>query len=211
MRQTVHSAQKGFALLLVMVIGTVALYAATGLIGNGTATEREAQERDLLKLRAYWAGMGHINYGMSRARQGPPCGGKCKNMVNWEDFFVESTQELNEYEKGAFKGAGNGRDRHWIYPEISPDYFMPLHLHSEFITGESKIELRVHYQDPGPGGKNAVVLNHPFINRNWHIREGFAAIICVGLADFTTPCATNNKDMDQESSLMRVVRMEPRE
>lgn len=202
--------QAGYALLFVMAIGAVAMYSVTNLIGDGTATEREAQDRELLKLRAYWAGMGHINYAMSRARQGPPCGGQCKNMVNWEDFFNESTQELNEYEKGDFEGAGNGRDRHWLYPEISPDYFLPLHLHAEFISSEAKIELRVHYQDLAPGGKSAVPMDHPFINDNWHIRGGFAAIVCVGLTDFTTPCPTNSKDLDKENSLMRLVRMEPR-
>lgn len=210
MRRAFQSTQKGFALLLVMVIGTVALYAATGLIGDGAVNEREAQERELLKLRAYWAGMGHINYAMSRARQGPPCGEGCEDISDWENYFDLSRKELDEYEKGAFKGAPIGRDRHWFYSEISQDYFLPLHLHAKALKNEPKIELRVHFQDPAPIGKNSVQIDHPFINKNWHIREGFAAIVCVGLSDFTTPCATDSDDIDEEASLMRIVRMEPR-
>jgi hypothetical protein len=210
MRRSFHSAQRGFALLLVMVIGTVALYAATGLIGDGSVNEREAQERELLKLRAYWAGMGHITYAISRSRQGLPCGTECKEMIDREDFFLGALAELNDFEKGVFKCLGAGRDRHWAYPEISPNYFLPLYLHAELNAAETRIELRVHYQDFEPGGKNAVPIDHPFIANNWHIRDGFAAILCVGLAYFDAPCASNPNGMRKNGSLARVTRLEPR-
>lgn len=204
------ASQAGYALLFVMAIGVVGLYSVTNLIGDGSVTEREAQDRELLKLRAYWAGMGHIAYIISRSRQGPPCGNECINKVNREDFYVAANKELNVFEKGAFIGAPNGRDRHWAYPEISPNYFLPLHLHVDFPPGAPKFEFRVHYQDAAPIGKNPVPFIHPFLSENWPVRGGFAAIACVGMTDFGSTCPSSVNAMDKTSSLTRIIRLEPR-
>jgi hypothetical protein len=203
MRRSLQSAQKGFALLLVMVIGTVALYAATGLIGGGAVTEHAAQEKQLLKLRSYWAAQGHIVYTLSRSRQGLPCGGTCSDMRQRSKFFDDAQIEILDHKNGNPDSSNKAKDRHWFYPEIDPNYFMPIHFHVEDAEAGSRLLLRAHFKPEN-------FLTHPLIRDYWPINGSFAAIICTGLTTFADPCPVDEGSMDEANSLARIIRMEPR-
>lgn len=195
--------QAGYALLFVMAVGMAGLYSVSGLIGDGTATEFEAQERELLKLRAYWAAMGHITHALSRSRQGEPCGSKCSNMKKRTDSLKEVIKELQNWDKGAIKDPTQGTDRAWVYPEISSRYLLPLHLHVEDMENKSRLVLRVHFQNPDH-------IEHSFVAANWPPREAFAAIVCTGLDGLNAPCPAIQEDMDEDHSFARIIRLEPR-
>jgi hypothetical protein len=197
------ASQAGYALLFVMAIGMVGLYSVTGLIGNGSATEYEAQERELLKLRAYWAGMGHITHALSRSRHGDPCGSDCSNMKKRTDSLKDIIKELQNLNKGKLVDPTKGKDRNWAYPEISSTYALPVHVHVEDVENKSRLVLRVHYQ-------NADNIEHPFIAANWPVRVAHAAIICTGLNAVNAPCPATEADMDENHSFARIIRLEPR-
>jgi hypothetical protein len=53
--------QCGFALIAVMLIGAMAMYVVSGMIGRDVIADRHNQNLELLKLRSYWAAQGHLS------------------------------------------------------------------------------------------------------------------------------------------------------
>lgn len=200
-RSTSH--QRGFALIAVMVFGVIALYSVSGLIGDGAVSERRAQDRELLRLRTHWAAMGHFSYALSRSRQGDPCGKGCNDMDDRKNFLDKAQEELLDFDKGQFKGSTKGKDRHWAYPEISEDYFFPLHIHVDDMPGNLSLALRIHPDDKTP-------IPHPFIAAHWPPSEAFAAIVCLGMSTANAPCPTDEGQIDPKRSSAKIARLEPR-
>lgn len=181
--------EAGFALIAVMVLGAVAMYAAASLIGHGGVAERRLQEQELLKLRAYWAGQGHISYAISRARQGPACGGTCANFAQRKQAFDDIVSELNE--------AGGQRD--WAYPELGATYVFPVAASGKSI--QALMDLQIAFP--------AAATAHPLIAAEWPARREFRAFVCNGVAAESDPCPTSQLDLDVASVFTHLVRMEP--
>lgn len=181
--------QRGFALLAVMVIGAVAMYSVTGLIGDGAVVERRAQEEELLKLRAYWAEQGHLSYAISRMRQGPPCGGTCKNAVGREDAFDGFFAELET----------GGGVREWAYPEISPSYSFPVAASADFTAPFVLVQITFP----------AATTLHPLISQVWPAKRNVLASICSGVAAAGDPCPGTFQGLTKSSGISHIAHIQP--
>ena len=60
--------EQGNIIITIMIVMFLSMLAASGLISHNAVTEARAIEQSLVKVRAYWAMMGHVNYILSRAR-----------------------------------------------------------------------------------------------------------------------------------------------
>ncbi len=180
----------GFALIVVMVLGAVAMYAAASLIGHGGVAERRLQEQELLKLRAYWAAQGHIAYAVSRARQGPACGGTCQNFAMRRQAFDAYVGELNE----------DGGQRDWSYPELGAGYVFPVEGQGK--SQQALMDVQISFP--------AAATAHPLIVAEWPVRGDFRAFVCNGAATEGVACPTSQNDLDEASVFTHLVRMEPR-
>lgn len=181
--------QRGFALIVVMLIGAAAMYGVTSLLGESTVVERRAQDEQLLKLRAYWAMQGHISYAVSRMTQGPPCGNTCKNAVGREDAFDGFFDELDE----------GGPHRVWRYPEISASYEFPVAAFADFSAPH--VIANASYP--------AFASAHPLIDALWPVRRNTSYLICSGVEAPSDPCPSSFNGLDKESGITFVSRIEP--
>lgn len=189
MRRARLAKDSGFALIAVMAIGAVAMYSAVSLIGDGGVAERRQQEVELLKLRAYWAAQGHISYAISRARQGPACGGTCPNFAAREQDFDDYAEELQ-----------TGGQRDWAYPDLGAGYVFPVSARN--FSRQALMDLQISFP--------AAATAHPLISVEWPVRQDFRALICNGVAVENDPCPIAAFDLDDASVFTHLVRMEPR-
>lgn len=182
------SGQRGFALIVVMLLGAAAMYGVTSLIGPGYVVEKRAQEIMLLKMRAYWAAQGQISYVISRARQGPACGTGCIGPNDRHNYFTGIAAELDN----------SGAAREWSYPEVSASYSFPV---SARVQGQAAfIRLELAYEN--------ATTTHPLIAENWPVRRDLWALICSGVAVEGDPCPNNKNGLDDFSSFTHLARME---
>lgn len=181
-------AQRGFALIAVMLLGAAAMLAVTGLIGDGAATQRRAQEQELLKLRAYWAQQGHLSYAISRMRQGPPCGSQCKNAVGREDAFDGFFSELET----------GGGVREWAYPEISSTYSFPVAAEADFSA--PFVTAVISFP--------AASTTHPLISQVWPARQNIFAYICSGVANPGDLCPSTFQGLDKTSGITHIAHIQ---
>src|SRR2546423_1009497 len=67
--------QRGGALIVVMMVGTVIAIGFAGFITSSVLVEARAVEGSLARSRAYWAEMGNFSYAMSRISYSKLCNG----------------------------------------------------------------------------------------------------------------------------------------
>lgn len=179
--QSLDRSRRGFALIAVMALGAVAMLGVTGLLGEGSVTERRAQEEELLKLRAYWAAQGHIAYSISRMTQGPPCGNKCNNISKREAAFDGFYDEL----------ITAGGVREWSYPEVSASYTFPVDVFADFSQPHVTAEISFP----------AAATSHPLISQVWPVNRAMQVLICSGVASAGDPCPSSSSGLDRDSGI----------
>jgi|GEM_PF-2809636 len=188
MRRSVPNRQRGFALMTVMAVSTVAMIAATSLVGDGAVGERRAQDELLLKLRAYWAAQGHVSYAKSRSAAGPPCGAECADLDARAQYLDDILGEL----------ASSGSEREWAYPEAAASYRFPVQATAANADPLISVELSF------PAAATA----HPLIAAAWPVRGDFLTFLCVGVADAGETCAAGTIQTD--SGVAYIAHMEPK-
>lgn len=98
--------ERGAAMLIAMVFGSLAALMVLGLIGR-VVTEQRAVARSLAETRAYWAAQGINNYVLSRTMQMGDCGSNCGNAVlSQQQSYLAEIADLQT----------------WQYPDVSPAY-----------------------------------------------------------------------------------------
>src|ERR1700742_3382277 len=65
--------QRGNALIVVMMVGTIVAIGFAGIITSSVLVEARAVEGSLARSRAYWAEMGNFNYALSRISKSKLC------------------------------------------------------------------------------------------------------------------------------------------
>lgn len=99
--------ERGAAMLIAMVFGTLAVTVVLVLIGR-IVTEQRAVARSLAETRAYWAAVGIDTYVLSRTMQMGDCGSDCSAAT------VLATQQSYVAEIADLKT--------WRYPDVSSNY-----------------------------------------------------------------------------------------
>ncbi len=105
--------ERGAAMLIAMVFGSLATLMVLVLIGR-VVTEQRAVARSLAETRAYWAAQGINNYVLSRTMQMGDCGaaGNCGNaaVLAAQQGYAAEIADLQT----------------WQYPDVSPAYRFKL-------------------------------------------------------------------------------------
>jgi hypothetical protein len=106
--------QRGGALIVVMMGGTIIALGFAGIITNTLVVEQRAVEGSLARSRAYWAEMGNFNYVLSRISKSKFCNSCLLPNTNIKDTVLATN--LQSY----FNELGNMNSR--TYPEEAASY-----------------------------------------------------------------------------------------
>jgi hypothetical protein len=106
--------QRGGALIVVMMVGTVIAIGFAGFITSSVLVESRAVDSSLARTRAYWAEMGNFSYAMSRISRSKFCNSCAIALTNVADTALATT--LQAY----FDELGNYQTR--TYPDESASY-----------------------------------------------------------------------------------------
>lgn len=119
--------QRGHAMLMVMILGTTATFMAGALLRHETVVEKRAISESLAETRAYWAGMGEINYALSRIRNNNICtkGGSnnCDTdiqRINWVQNYLDEVCKQTPPSSSCTVAT-------WTYPDVdNSSYFIQV-------------------------------------------------------------------------------------
>src|SRR3954470_14165480 len=106
--------QKGNALIVVMMVGTIIAIGFAGIVTSSVLVEARAVEGSLARSRAYWAEMGNFNYALSRISKSKFCSSCLLPNFNVKDITL--AVNLQAY----FNELGNAKT--WTYPDESSSY-----------------------------------------------------------------------------------------
>ena len=106
--------QKGNALIVVMMVGTIIAIGFAGIVTSSLLVEQRAVEASLARSRAYWAEMGNFNYALSRISKSKFCSSCLLPNGNTKDTVL--AVNLQAY----FNELNNLKT--WTYPDESASY-----------------------------------------------------------------------------------------
>ncbi len=106
--------QRGNALIVVMMVGTIIAIGFAGIVTSSILVEQRAVEASLARSRAYWAEMGNFNYALSRISKSKFCSSCLIPNSNVKDTVMAAN--LQAY----FNELGNQKT--WTYPDESAGY-----------------------------------------------------------------------------------------
>ena len=106
--------QRGHALIVVMMVGTIVAIGFAGIVSSSVLVEQRAVEASLARSRAYWAEMGNFNYVLSRISKSKFCSSCQIPNGNTKDTVL--AVNLQAY----FNELGNLKT--WTYPDESASY-----------------------------------------------------------------------------------------
>src|ERR1700761_5674500 len=106
--------QRGNALIVVMMVGTIVAIGFAGIITSSVLVEQRAVEGSLARSRAYWAEMGNFNYALSRISKSKFCSSCLFPNNNVKD--INLAVNLQAY----FNELSNLKT--WTYPDESASY-----------------------------------------------------------------------------------------
>src|SRR3954464_10083236 len=105
--------QKGNALIVVMMVGTIIAIGFAGIVTSSVLVEARAVEGSLARSRAYWAQMGNFNYMLSRTSYSRLCNGSCNPSTNKDT-------DMSPVMQAYFNELSNLKT--WTYPDESASY-----------------------------------------------------------------------------------------
>jgi hypothetical protein len=106
--------QKGNALIVVMMVGTIIAIGFAGIVTSSVLVEQRAVEGSLARSRAYWAEMGNFNYALSRISKSKFCSSCVVPNTNIKDTVMATNLQAYFNELGNLKT--------WSYPDESASY-----------------------------------------------------------------------------------------
>jgi len=106
--------QRGNALIVVMMVGTIIAIGFAGIITNTIIVEQRSVEGSLARSRAYWAEMGNFNYVLSRLSKSKMCSSCTIPNSNIKDIVLATNLQVYFNELGNLKT--------WTYPDESSSY-----------------------------------------------------------------------------------------
>ena len=113
MRDALKS-QKGNALIVVMMVGTIVAIGFAGIITSSVLVEQRAVEGSLARSRAYWAEMGNFNYALSRISKSKFCSSCLLPNTSVKDTVLATNLQAYFNELSALQT--------WTYPDESSRY-----------------------------------------------------------------------------------------
>lgn len=118
----------GYAILIASLIGLVGMSAASGLIGDTSVHEARAIDESLYRVRAYWAGIGHATYVLSRGRHSGLCGGTTCDQppASGDDVRALSYEGFARELLNAVPVSGSNTVFRTGYAEVSTDYWLDV-------------------------------------------------------------------------------------
>lgn len=125
---------RGAAMLIAMVFGTLAVTMVLVLVGR-VVTEQRAVARSLAETRAYWAAVGIDTYVLSRTMQMGDCGLNCGNAVlSQQQSYLAEIADLQI----------------WQYPDVSPAYRFSLTptLSQDAVVNAQEMLIRTTFAPP---------------------------------------------------------------
>jgi hypothetical protein len=147
MMRGTRQGQRGYILIAVAVIGTVATMVMSSVFNGGVIQEQRAVSERLAEMRTYWAIMGHFHYGLSRIRQARLCddsGGSCDPNSSVQDTAMAAVlrgyfSEINSYRR--FTYPEESTTNYWIDIDRTAlvDPNPARHNHSEHLWLRSSI------------------------------------------------------------------------
>ena len=103
-----------------MAIGTVVMVLTAALVNHLAVVEARSIQENLARSQAYWAAMGHVSYGLSRARNQDLCHGDCID----DGARVAAVQGfVNELMS---PDVPSGDRRRWRYGELHADHYIDV-------------------------------------------------------------------------------------
>jgi len=106
--------QRGNALIVVMMVGTIVAIGFAGIVTSSVLVEQRAVEGSLARSRAYWAEVGNFNYALSRISKSKFCSSCLFPNSNVKDTVMAANLQAYFNELGSQKT--------WTYPEESASY-----------------------------------------------------------------------------------------
>jgi hypothetical protein len=106
--------QRGGALIVVMMVGTVIAIGFAGFITSSVLVEARAVEGSLARSRAYWAEMGNFNYALSRISKSKFCSSCVIPNTNIKDVTLAANLQAYFNELSSLQT--------WTYPDESSSY-----------------------------------------------------------------------------------------
>ena len=106
--------QRGNALIVVMMVGTIIAIGFAGIITSSVLVEQRAVEGSLVRSRAYWAEMGNFNYALGRISKSKFCSSCLIPNNNIKDTVMATN--LQSY----FNELNNLKT--WTYPDEAAGY-----------------------------------------------------------------------------------------
>lgn len=106
--------QRGGALIVVMMVGTVIAIGFAGFITSSLLVEARAVEGSLARSRAYWAEMGNFNYALSRISRSKFCNSCAISLGGNKDTDLALVLQKYFNELTTYKV--------WTYPDEAAGY-----------------------------------------------------------------------------------------
>jgi hypothetical protein len=106
--------QRGNALIVVMMVGTIVAIGFAGIVTSSVLVEQRAVEGSLARSRAYWAEMGNFNYALSRISKSKFCSSCLFPNTNVKDTVLATNLQAYFNELSALQT--------WTYPDESSRY-----------------------------------------------------------------------------------------
>jgi len=110
--------QKGNALIVVMMVGTIVAIGFAGIVTSSVLVEQRAVEASLDRSRAYWAEMGNFNYALSRISKSKFCSSCLISNPNTKDSVLATNLQAYFNELSNLKT--------WTYPDESANYTVTI-------------------------------------------------------------------------------------
>jgi hypothetical protein len=200
MNAATSQGQRGYILIAVAAIGTVATMVMSSVFNGGVIQEQRAVENRLAETRAYWAVMGHFRYGLSRIRRQKLCDqfGSCgvDDNVKDTDMGLILTSHLNEI----------SARRVFTYPEENAGYHIDIGMAAiaDDTPGRHTYSGHLLMRSSFPNTQSTLPVLSGLATRF----RPYELRFCVGVTNVNNPCGplTVNND-PQINGLYRIKRL----
>ncbi len=166
--------QRGNALIVVMMVGTIIAIGLAGFITSGVLVEARAVEGSLARSRAYWAEMGDFNYALSRISKSKFCSSCIVPNHNIKDTVLATN--LQSY----FNELSNLQT--WTYPDESSSYTITTTVSAAADNTPGRQNFSGWLMATSSYSSSSLVSN---LNSHLPIME---LRVCVGLASASAGC-----------------------